>query len=448
MLAANVPSTRLPARCRGAVRPAHSLQGMELDEVVARGRLGVDLTDPAEHGRVRELADALVATDATCDDLTILGGDVVLPIDLRVATKLAASKRLVAARAVAAYALTAPSIVVQFAMWGEHRRLRPRSRDNPLGEDSLRAKLDQLDWLLASSDVTWRLVAIDDGCPYGSADIAQGMATRHRLGDRVTVLRLDDVVPTTDGPLAGLVDPDASRKGGAMLYGATHAMDRGADAVVYTDADSSVDLGQIGLLLAPFAEGVEVAIGDRKHPDSVLVKAEARWGPGIVVLRHMQRMVARALFARGLRDTQAAFKLYSRAALRDVLAAPSTFGFAFDSDWLYAALANGHAIATTPFAFVDSLADSASITQGPMTTWRSLLVGLTASARARGADHDEQMAAIIDDWASVEMLEVVVQHVPPQLQGVDPAVLGDPDVMSPAALRAWLATLPTAPRPS
>jgi hypothetical protein len=76
-----------------------------------------------------------------------------------------------------------------------------------------------------------------------------------------------------------------------------------------------------------------------------------------------------------------------------------------------------------------------------MTTWESLLVGLTASARARGVDHDEQMAAVVDDYASADVLDVVVQQIPPQLEGVDPSELGDPAVLSPADLRVWLADL-------
>ena len=94
------------------------------------------------------------------------------------------------------------------------------------------------------------------------------------------------------------------------------------DAVVMTDADNSVNLGQLGLLIARHASGAGVVIGDRKHPEAILVKAEARWGPGIVVLRHMQRMVGRALFDQGLRDTQAAFKLYgtSEEKLKALLA--------------------------------------------------------------------------------------------------------------------------------
>lgn len=407
-----------------------------LDTIAARGTDDIDLTHPASQPRVRELADALLEAGADTTALRALGRDHDAGVDVRVATKLAESKRLLTDQPP-----DVGDVVVQCAMWGEQRRLQPRDDDNPLGEDALRVKLDQLDWLLGDTAVRWRFTAIDDGCPDGSGDIAERMASEHPHGDRVRVLRLADAVPAHDGPLLGLTDVDSSRKGGAMILGAQAALDAGAGAVVLTDADTSVDLGQLGLLLAPFAQGAQVVVGDRKHPDSVLRKAEARWGPGIVVLRHMQRMVGRALFSRGLHDTQAAFKLYGRAALADILAAPSTFGFSFDSDWLYGALRGGHDIAATPFAFVDSFADSASITQGPMTTWESLLVGLTASARARGVDHDEQMATVIDDYASADILDVVVQQIPEELEGVEPTDLGDPAVMSPERLRAWLADL-------
>ncbi len=406
----------------------------QLDTIIARGSDAVDLTDPAVLPHTRALADEILATDPTRDDLRVIRADTSIGIDVRVAATLAASRMHLVAMGDAA-----PRIQVQFAMWGEHNRLRPRTEDNPGGEDSLRVKLDQLDWLLGDTAIDWRLVAIDDGSPDDDWATAREMADQHPLGDRVNVLRLDEAIPVDTGPLAGLSDVDNSRKGGAMVLGAQHAMDAGMEAVVLTDADNSVDLGQLGLLLAPFVAGSEVVIGDRKHPEAVLRKAEARWGPGIVVLRHMQRMVGRALFSRGLRDTQAAFKLFGRDALADILAAPSTYGFSFDPDWLYGALGGGHEIATTPFAFVDSFAESASLTQGPMTTWESLLVGLTASARARGADHDEEMAALVDDRGDAAHLGlVIVREPPPALAAAAPSDLGDPRMMSVADLRAWM----------
>ncbi len=395
-----------------------------------------DISSPADQARVLRLADSLVASGRTRDELEREARGEDVSIDLALAHKLALSRRDVTELD------WTGRIVIVFAMWGEQRRLRPRDVDNPTGEDSLHTKLDQLEWLFAGTDIDWKLVPVDDGDPDDSASVAAERANLHRLGDHVTVLRLGDVVPAETGALATLGHVDDSRKGGAIVYGALHALDHQADAIVITDADNSVHLGQVGSLLGPFVRGdAGAVIGDRKHPDSVLVKAEARWGPGIVVLRHMQRMVGRALFDQGLRDTQAAFKLYGRAALEVIVDAPSTFGFAFDSDWLYAAQSTGLRIERVPFAFIDSFEESASLTQGPMTTWESLLGGLVAAARARGADHDEEMAAVVDEFADVATLERVVAHVPVELEGVSDAALGQRSTMTPAALSDWLTSL-------
>ena len=68
----------------------------------------------------------------------------------------------------------------------------------------------------------------------------------------------------------------------------------------------------------------------------------------------------------------------------------------------------------------------------------SLLSGLVAAARARGVDHDEEMAKVVDDFADVATLEHVVQRVPPELEGVSDSQLGDPTLMTPTRLREWL----------
>ncbi|MEM9747384.1 MAG: glycosyltransferase [Actinomycetota bacterium] len=395
-----------------------------------------DIASPDDQARVLRLADSLIAGGRTPEELggDTHGGDV--SIDLALAHKLARSRQEVLDLD------WSGRLAIVFAMWGEQRRLRPRAADNPTGEDALNTKLDQLDWLFADTDVDWSVLPVDDGDPDDSAAVAIERAALHPSGDRVTVFRLGDAIPADAGPLVTLDHVDDSRKGGAIVLGAASALDDGADAIVMTDADNSVHLGQIGLLLRPFVHGdAGAVIGDRKHPDSVLVKAEARWGPGIVVLRHMQRMVGRALFDRGLRDTQAAFKLYGRPALESIIAAPSTFGFAFDSDWLYAAVNTGAPIERVPFAFIDSFEESASLAQGPMTTWESLLRGLVAAARARGADHDEEMADLVDEFGDAATLERVVTQVPAELEGVTDAALGQRSTMTPAALRDWLVPL-------
>ena len=312
----------------------------------------------------------------------------------------------------------------------------------PNGEDALRAKLDQLAWITEGTDIDSRVIAVDDGCPDDSAAVAEEMAASHADGRfAVLVLRLADALPCSAGPLAGLASAEDSQKGGALLYGALCASETGTDAVVLTDADSSVDLGQLGLLVGPWADGAPVVLGDRKALGAVLVKQEDRWGPGIVVLHHLQRMVGRAIFSQGITDTQAAFKLYDAAALKIILPTTSVYDFSVDTDWILGALAAGLPITTTPFGFVDSFAESASIVQGPMTTWEALLGGLVVAVRAHGVDHDEQAAAVVDRYASADILDRVVATVPPELEGVDPIRLGDPNLMSAERVGEWIAAL-------
>jgi hypothetical protein len=333
-------------------------------------------------------------------------------------------------------------VAVVFAMWGEQNRLLPKSENNPNGEDSLVAKLEQLDWAARESTIDWHLYAVDDGCPHGSGAIAKRVASEHLLGDKVSILSLNEALPADNGPLANLASADDSRKAGAIIMGAIAAINDGADAVIYTDADNSVHLGQIGLLLQPYVDTqIPVVLGDRKHADSVLVKEGARWGIGIKVLRHMQRMIGHAVFSRGILDTQAAFKLYDSQLLKEMIAEPTVYDFSFDTDWILAALKRGVQIEQVAFAFIDSAAESASITQGPMTTWETLLFGLEKQVRKYGfaeGDAAAMGAVLREEIKDYRDLEKIIDHLPAELEQAGEKDYGDPAVMSPDALREWL----------
>ncbi|MGD8702791.1 MAG: glycosyltransferase [Desulfosarcina sp.] len=251
---------------------------------------------------------------------------------------------------------------------------------------------------------------------------------------------MNEAVPTDSGPLKALKTADHSRKAGAIILGCAQAISDEMDAVIYTDADNSVHLGQIGLLLQPFLDDAyRVVLGNRKHRDAVLVKQEGRWGIGIKVLRHMQRMVGHAIFSRNILDTQAAFKLYERSILDQIIADPTVFDFSFDTDWILAVIRMQEPFVQVPFAFIDSFAESASITQGPMTTWEVLLKGLVKAVRRHGVKHNEGMARLLDEEIqSAADLELLIHHLPPELANADAGALGDPAVMSPEALQMWI----------
>ena len=408
------------------------------EELIKAAKTEFDLTDLSHQKSVLQLAERFLDLFKK-GDLEMLKNELRadgVPMEARMAGLLAGSRKWMIENQ------QARKVAVVFAMWGEQNRLQPKSKDNPNGEDSLVAKLEQLEWAAKDSKIDWHLYAVDDGCPHGSGEIARRVASEHPLGDKVSVLSLADALPASDGPLHDLASADDSRKAGAIILGAMGAINESADAVIYTDADNSVHLGQIGLLLQPYIDaGAPVVLGDRKHADSVLVKEGARWGIGIKVLRHMQRMIGHAVFSQGILDTQAAFKLYDSGLLKEIIAEPTVYDFSFDTDWILAALKRGVDIRQVPFAFIDSAAESASITQGPMTTWETLLFGLEKQVRKYGfaqGDAAAMGAVLREEIKDYRDLEKVIDHLPPELEAAGEEDFGNPAVMSADAMRSWL----------
>jgi hypothetical protein len=408
---------------------------MTIETLLSNARSTFDLREPRHQESLYRLTEALLEMPhLTSEALNRAGRRPDTPLEFKLAAKLVDSRQYLLKTQ------TPLNIGVVYAMWGEHNRLLPKSKLNPNGEDSLRTKIKQLDWVTKDTPIDWTLYGADDGCPHDSGKIALQVIETHPLKNKVKVLFLNDAVPTPNGPLKELRSADASRKAGAIILGCMQAVSDGKDAVIYTDADNSVHLGQIGLLLRPFIEdNCRVVLGNRKHPDAVLVKEEGRWGIGIKLLRHMQRMVAQAIISRNILDTQAAFKLYARSVLRKIIANPTVFDFSFDTDWLLATIRMDEPFKQVPFAFIDSFAESASITQGPMTTWETLLMGLVKAVRRHQIPHNEEMARVLEvEIHSSADLDLLIHHLPPELIKADASALGDPALMSPGAVQAWI----------
>jgi len=410
---------------------------MDIREVVAASSHSFDLTIESSRQQLMALTEQLLADpNVNEQQLSAIARETDCPLEFRLAAKLYSSRR-------AMHRVAKPvRIGIVFAMWGESARLQKKTADNPNGEDALRVKLDQLNWICRDTPVDWTLYAVDDGDPDNNGAVAQAQADTHERGDQCKVLWLADEVPASSGPLKRLLSVDDSRKGGAVIYGAQQAIDDGVDAVIYTDADNSVHLGQIGLLVEPFANGCPLVVGNRKHADSVLVKSADRWGEGIKTLRHIQRMIGGAIFSRGLSDTQAAFKLYESRLLSQLIATPTVFDFSFDTDWLLGAIAQGINLEQVPFAFIDSESESASAKQNPMTTWETLLFGMLRSLRRHEllvTTESQQMAQVLDEEIrDYRDLERLIDVVPLQLAQATEADFGNPEIMSPAAMAGWI----------
>jgi hypothetical protein len=293
-------------------------------------------------------------------------------------------------------------------MYGETGRMVPRAA-HPHGEDFVRTKVRQLDWLTGGlPGVTWSIIACDDGCPDrpSSADLMTDIAAAEGYpgkGHRsVTVLRLAEVIGG-DIPISPafdrLISTGQSRKGGSILAGLDAAVRTGparADGagrhvVCYTDADLSANLAQLGSLAAPVVAGDTVpgdkvagdkvvgALGQRYGIDgAVLVRAdgpvtEPRSTGGkpdkiIILFRHFVRALLIPSLAQVL-DTQAGFKAFDGAALGPAIRQMASFNETFDVELLIhlAQLYGPRALAVEPIVFTEDYAGTnfPSVEPGP-----------------------------------------------------------------------------------
>jgi hypothetical protein len=111
-----------------------------------------------------------------------------------------------------------------------------------------------MSWLFDTHlNFSWELILVDDGCSEGSGRIAQAIADEEGLGDRVRVLHLADAIENGDEVTHPMQDTSESQKSGSVAYGMAEAVRSGHpnQVVVFTDADLSTHLGQVGLLVHP-----------------------------------------------------------------------------------------------------------------------------------------------------------------------------------------------------
>ena len=289
-------------------------------------------------------------------------------------------------------------LTVVWAMYGETGRMVPRA-EHPHGEDFVRTKVRQLDWLTGGlPGVTWSIIACDDGCQDrpSSADLMADIAADEGYpaeGHRsVTVLRLAEVIASDvsiSPAFDRLVSTDQSRKGGSILAGLAAAIrtgparanGAGRHVVCYTDADLSANLAQLGSLAAPVAAGDSVAgaLGQRYGIEgAVLVRAD---GPVtephstgdkpdkiIILFRHFVRALLIPSLAHVL-DTQAGFKAFDSGALGPVIGQMESFNETFDVELLIhlAQRYGPRALAVEPIVFTEDFAATnfPSVDPGP-----------------------------------------------------------------------------------
>ncbi|MEM7093754.1 MAG: hypothetical protein AAF567_12190 [Actinomycetota bacterium] len=337
-----------------------------------------DLTDPAQQARVLAVADELVADVDRLDELRETLSD---PEQLAATDPILVEGAACAASAVSIRAIATPvHLSIVWAMYQETDRIRLPS-EHPHGEDFLREKIRQIEWLADhNSLLTWNLVAVDDGCPSvpSSGDVAEALVGDAGLAERVCVLRLQDAIDRGLRVTRGfdrLVTTDDSRKGGSIAYGMWAAINGRAGVlpvgaehvVIYTDADLSANVAQAGSLVIQVLDGASAAVGQRYGmPGAVLVKEDGPMAEPhstgskpdkmIILFRHFVRAML-VPQSDAVLDTQAGFKAFRADVLADALPHLDAFTETFDLELLlHAASAGDTKIAPVAVVFTEDFA--------------------------------------------------------------------------------------------
>ena len=172
---------------------------------------------------------------------------------------------------------------------------------------------------VAHSGLQTELIVIDDGSTDGTGDLVSAF----QAGSLCVRL---------------LVDPQNRGKGHSVRRGMLEAA--GA-TILMCDADLSASLEELGKLTPWLERGFDIAIGSRDMPDSVLDPPQPplrRWAATAF------RELRRRMLLPELRDTQCGFKLFKRAAAREIFARQTIDGWLFDCEVLGIADRLGHRI--------------------------------------------------------------------------------------------------------
>ncbi len=319
---------------------------------------GLDLTEKAHLQQLRDFAEILLNTYPNLPELKafekyLLQDKEAVPLLLHLAIKLAISKRVVAS------VKDDVHVSVVFAVYAEHNRILAKE-EHPHGENFLIRKIDQMQWLFDPfPNFTWDLVVVDDGDPNKSGEIAQKILNEKYSEDNVQVLFLDDAIVQQLSVVQPMTDASQSRKGGSIQYGMWTAVQQeySNHIVVFTDADLSTHLGQIGLLVDGIInQGKDAAIGSRREPSSVVIKTGARNLRGKLFIYLWKRIIPNLGY---IVDTQCGFKAFRAETVSAIIDNLIEKKFAFDIELLLKTELNrSNSIAKIPIAWIDSEAAS------------------------------------------------------------------------------------------
>ena len=311
-------------------------------------------------------------------------------------------------------------ISIVIAMYKEHKRIKKR-KENSLGEDFLREKLKQINWLFDDNlNIEWELILVDDGCPFNSGKIAEDIINEANLTN-VKVIFLQNAIDDKIQILKTLNNTDDSRKGGSIIYGMWHAIENSkhkSHNIIYTDADMSTNLGQIGLLLDPIINDDKlVSIGSRREKQSVLIKKGNRNDRGKIFIYIWKKLIPNLHY---IIDSQCGFKAFRKDVLLEIFKSDIVeTKFAFDIELLLKAdLIRKNCIAKVPIAWIDSYKSS---TTADLDPYLDMLKSIAKIYRTtlKANDKSNKFASLVEEMTS-KQFDKLLNNIPDEIKQKEP----------------------------
>ncbi|MGB5691240.1 MAG: hypothetical protein WBM43_01415, partial [Flavobacteriaceae bacterium] len=240
------------------------------------------------------------------------------------------------------------------------------------------------------------------------------------LTEEVRVLFLADAIEYKKGPVGSLTSTNESQKGGSIVYGMWDSVQRKGSEdhiVLYTDADLSTHLGQVGLLLEPILhENKLAAIGSRREADSVVVKTGSRNSRGKLFIYLWKRLIAQI---GDIVDTQCGFKAFKAEIVEEIVEGILEKKFAFDIELLLrTSLIRESSIARVGIAWIDSEAASTTTDLSPYLPMLKAIVEMYRKY-VPAQEESDQFAGFIDSLTEEEFVKLL-ESIPEAILNREP----------------------------
>jgi len=121
--------------------------------------------------------------------------------------------------------------------------------------------------------------------------------------------------------------------------------------VLFSDADLSTPIEELGRFLGEAGKGADIVIGSRALKESKIIRRQPIYR---IIMGKTFNVLVRLLTVQGIADTQCGFKLFHRETCRQIFLAQRVERFAFDVEILFLAKRKGLIISELPVHWVNS----------------------------------------------------------------------------------------------